>query len=173
MSRIGRITLYIQLLGYMLLQIAVAKYVIVLHTAFCFVYVGFLLSMAYRQTQLTAPLFMGFGVGLLADLFYDSIGMHAFACVLLVYCRPILLKRMLPTSTQEIDFKPTWRSMGVRNFTAYALVLILVHHGALFSWDAVDSALLWISMRKAILSTLLTYAALSIVQVMSTLLSSR
>ncbi|MEL6539595.1 MAG: hypothetical protein AAFP93_02390 [Bacteroidota bacterium] len=173
MTKSGRITLLVQLLGYMLLQIAVAKYVVVWHTAFCFVYVGFLLSMACRQAQLTSALLMSFFIGILVDLFYDSLGVHAFACVLLTYCRPVLLKHMLPTSTQEIDFKPTWRSIGIRKFTVYALVLTLIHHGALFSWDAASNTLLWISMRKVMFSTILTGVAVSAIQGTSTLLKSR
>lgn len=164
MSRVSQLIFCTQLLGYTLLQVVVAQYIVVPHTAFCFVYVGSLLSMPYRHARITTSLPIGFIVGLLADLFYDSLGMHAAACVLLIYSRPLLLKYILPTSTQETDFKPTWRNMGTKGFAIYAFLLILLHHAVLFGWDATSGTLLWVCAYKTILSTLLTYVAIGVVQ---------
>ena len=169
-SKLGQI---IRLSGYVALQVVVASPIIFFHTGFCFVYVGFLLSMPWHHAGLVASLFVGFVVGLLLDLFYDTLGMHAFACVLLVYARAFLLKRVLPVSSYETTAQPTLRDMGWRAFSIFALVLIFLHHGALFGLDVWDSALWGVGLRKAALSTILTYIAVFTVQKLSLLLSSR
>ena len=162
-----------RLVSYIALQLALANRITLLHTGFCFVYVGFLLSMPWRQVNLVASLFLGFAVGCLLDLFYDTLGLHAFACVLLVYARAFLLKRMLPLSSYETGAQPTLNDMGIKSFSIFVLVLVALHHGALFGLDAWDSALWGIGLRKAALSTILTYLAVVTVQKFALLVRSQ
>ena len=155
-SKLGQIANFV---CYIALQLVVARFVAFGHTALCFVYVSFLLLLPRQQTGLAFILLISFGVGLLVDIFYHSIGVHAFASVLMVYSRAILLQRMLPASSYEVAAQPTVGNLGWRRFSLFSLVLISIHHVALFLLEAGSAMLFFVVMRKVVLSTLLTYAA--------------
>jgi len=159
-------------ISYITLQVAVAQSIVPSHHALCFVYVGFLLLLPWQRISLILQLLLAFVIGLVIDAFYNSLGIHAFATVLMVYIRTFLLKLMLPTSSYEPDTRPTLSSLGFRRFSIYALILLLIHHTTVFYLDAWGSALSLLTIRKVILSTLLTYFAVCITQVLPALLVS-
>jgi hypothetical protein len=161
MSTFGQLASFV---GYMTLQIAFARFMVLDHTAFCFVYVAFLLLLPRQQWGEMRLLLMAFAVGVLIDVFYHSPGLHSFAAVLMVYSRKFLLTFMLPANDYEVATQPTLDNLGWKKFSLFALVLIAIHHTALFLLDAGSPPLFFIAMRKAIFSTLLTYTAVIIVQ---------
>jgi hypothetical protein len=103
-------------------------------------------------------LLISFAVGLLVDIFYGSAGAHAFSSVLVVYSRAFLLKLMLPVSGYEAAAQPTLSNLGWKRFSIFSLILIGIHHAALFFLDAGTTMLFFVVMRKVVFSTLLTYA---------------
>ena len=157
---------------YLTLQVAVARFIVLPHTA-CFVYVGFFLLLPRWQEGLTTLLLVSFAVGLLVDIFFNDMGTHAFASVLMVYSRSLLLKLMLPTSGYEAATQPTLDHLGCKRFSLFALPLIGLHHAALFFLDAGSSLYFFVTMRKLISSALLTYIAFLITQIPTCLLSRR
>jgi hypothetical protein len=82
----------------------------------------------------------------------------------LIYSKSLLIKLVLPSGGYEPGNRLTLRNLGLRNFSLFSLILILFHHTALFCLDAWDSSLLGLGLRKAVSSTVLTYAAILIVQ---------
>ncbi|XWN35496.1 MAG: hypothetical protein ROO73_01795 [Roseivirga sp.] len=171
MNRVNILGQLVSFLYYITLQIVLARSIMLFHTAFCFIYVAFLLLLPWRPTGLTKLLVVGFCVGLLIDAFYDSWGLHAFASVLLIYCRALLLQLMLPVSDYEVATQPTLRNLGWKRFSLFALMLISMHHLALFALDAYDTTLVLTVLRKTAFSTLLTYIAVLLTQ-SATLLAS-
>ena len=158
LGQIGNFLLYITL------QLAVAQWMVRLPIATCYLYVGFLLGLPTRPSSLPRLLCLGFAVGLLVDVLYNCLGVHAFAVVLMMYSRAFLLKLLLPAGEYGTEVLPTWRNMGWWRFSVFALLLIGLHHTALFLLEAWDRTLLWVSLRKALASTGLTYGALCVVQ---------
>jgi hypothetical protein len=169
-SKLGQLTNFA---FYITLQLAVAQFIVLFHTAFCFVYVAFLLLLPRRENGLSLLLLVSFLVGLLVDIFYNSAGVHALASVLMVYSRALLLKLMLPASGYEANTQPTLSNLGWKRFSIFALILIGIHHTALFLSDAGSTMLFFVAMRKAAFSTLLTYAIVSITQSVALLVSRR
>jgi hypothetical protein len=112
-------------------------------------------------------------VGLLIDSFYNSAGVHALASVLMVYSRAFLLKLMLPASGYEATTQPTLSNLGWKRFSVFALILIGIHHTALFLSDAGSTMLFFVAMRKAVFSTLLTYAIVLVTQSVTLLVSKK
>ena len=151
-------------ISYVTLQIAVAQSTVPYHNALCFIYVGFFLLLPWQRTSLVLQLLLAFVIGLVIDAFYNSLGIHAFAAVLIVYSRTFLLKLMLPTSSYEPDAQPTLSSMGFKKFSVFTLTLLLIYHTVVFFLDAWDSALCLITIRKVVLSTLLTYFVVCLTQ---------
>src|ERR1051325_3534057 len=70
--------------------------------------------------------------GLVIDMFSDTMGLHAAACVFIGYCRPYLLKLIAPREGYVFDAKPNLNSMSLRWFITYASVLVVLHHLVLF-----------------------------------------
>jgi hypothetical protein len=160
-SKLGQLTNFV---FYTTLQLAFARFIVFFHTAFCFVYVTFLLLLPRREGGLPLLLLVSFAVGLLVDMFYNSAGIHAFSSVLMVYSRALLLQLMLPASDYEAAAQPTLSNLGWRRFSIFSLVLIGIHHTALFFLDAGTHMLFFVVMRKVVFSTLLTYAAVMVTQ---------
>jgi rod shape-determining protein MreD len=72
---------------------------------------------------------LGFGVGITMDLFSNTPGVHAAACVLLGYMRPYLLNLFFQQNIKELgDTVPTLFRMGFRSFLLYILFALVVHH---------------------------------------------
>ena len=169
-SKLGQVANFVL---YTTLQVAVARFIVLFHTAFCFVYVAFLLLLPRRQEGLPSLLLVSFAVGLLVDMFYNSMGIHAFASVLMVYSKSLLLQLMLPTSGYKAAIRPTLGNLGWKRFSLFALPLIGMHHAALFLLDAGNTMLFFVAMRKVVSSTLLTYVAVLITQIDTVLVSKR
>ena len=172
MNKVSKLAQLANFVLYLTLQVAVAQFIMLFHTT-CFVYVAFLLLLPRRREGLTTLLFISFAVGLLIDMVYNSMGIHAFASVLMVYSRSLLLKLMLSTSGYEAGIQPTLDNLGWKRFSLFSLSLIGVHHAALFLLDAGNSLLFFVAMRKLLSSSLLTYVSVLITQIPSLLLSKR
>jgi len=130
MSKVSKLGQLANFVLYITLQLAVAQFIVLCHTALCFIYVAFLLLLPRRQEGLPLLLLIGFTVGLLVDMFYNSVGTHAFASVLVVYSRAFLLGLMLPASGYEAAAQPTLSNLGWKRFSIFSLILIGIHHTA-------------------------------------------
>ena len=112
-------------------------------------------------------------MGLIIDIFYDSLGIHAFAAVLLVYSRAFLLRLIVPSNGYKADIQPTLGNLGFKSFSILSLILIAIHHAAVFFLDAWDSTLFFTTLPKVALSVLLTYLAVCIIQAVFMLVGRR
>jgi hypothetical protein len=160
-SKLGQLANFVL---YITLQLGFARFIVFFHTAFCFVYVAFLLLLPRRKEGLSLLLLISFATGLLIDAFYNSMGTHAFASVLMVYSRAFLLKLMLPAGSYEVAMQLTLSNLGWKRFSIFSLILIGVHHAALFLLDAGSIILFFLAMRKVVFSTLLTYVVVFFTQ---------
>ncbi len=90
-----------------------------------FIYPLIILMLPFKLSRHYVIL-IGFGVGLVIDLFYDTIGVHAFALTAMAYARGILLSYLEPRGGYQLSMNPTMRSLGVNwlfTFTALSLCL--------------------------------------------------
>jgi hypothetical protein len=173
MSKVSKLGQLANFVLYITLQLVVARFIVLFHTAFCFTYVAFLLLLPRRQEGFPLLLLISFAVGLLVDMFYNSMGTHAFASVLMVYSRMFLLKLMLPAGSYEVATQPTLSNLGWKRFSISSLILIGIHHTALFCLDAGNIMLFFLVMRKTVFSTLLTYVSVFFTQSIVLLIRKR
>ena len=96
-----------------------------------FVYVLFILILPF-ETPKWMLLLVSFLMGITIDMFYDTAGMHAAACVFMAYIRPGILKLFSPRDGYEFGIQPTIQYLGIPWFLSYAGILILLHHTILF-----------------------------------------
>jgi len=141
---------------YVGVQVLFIKNLVLFNTAFCFVYVAFLLLLPLEIAPLWL-LVIGFFTGFSIDLFYDSIGVNAAACVLLAFARPWWLSVVTPRGGYEEVQTPKLKTMGFFWFLSYALPLIFVHHLALLFIEEGGLRMFLFTFSKLIFSTILTF----------------
>lgn len=74
-------------------------------------------------------LISSFALGLSVDMFMNTGGMHAAACVLMAFTRTIVLEGLLPKRMEEFKtMSPNVKSMGWTPFMTYAAILFTIHH---------------------------------------------
>lgn len=154
MNRTG-LFLGISFFLFLLLQVVLFKKLVLFNTAFCFIYVAFILLMPIETNPLILML-IAFGLGLLIDIFYDHQGMHAAATVAVAYVRNYWLAAITPQGGYDVGSTPTLGGNGMFWFLSYSIPLVLLHHIILFFIDAGGFSLLGITMVKALASVLFT-----------------
>ncbi len=148
---------------YMAAQVFFVRNLVIGGYAFCFVYVAFLLLLPF-ETSLVLLLLLGFLTGLATDIFYDTLGLHAAACVLLTFLRPSVLRLITPRSELDAGMKMSLRSMGTSRFLLYTVTLVFVHHAFLFYVEAASWSLVLLALVKTVCSTLFTMTVIVIIQ---------
>lgn len=119
---------------YVLVQVFILKDLVVFGTAFCFLYIFFILLLPIEIK--TIPLLLiGFFMGFCVDIFYDSLGMHTASTVLMAFIRRPWLNANVPTGGYDENVQPSILNMGFIWFTAYSLPLIIIHHFCFFYID--------------------------------------
>jgi rod shape-determining protein MreD len=77
-------------------------------------------------------LIISFFTGLIIDFFTATPGMHASATVLSGFMRPYILRLISPRDGYEPGAIPSMEMYGFRWFLIYTIIIVLVHHFALF-----------------------------------------
>ncbi len=155
----------ISFFAYVLVQVIFLRNVVLFDKAFCFIYVGFLLFLPLETNR---PLLMvlGFLTGFFIDIFYDSLGIHAAACVFIMFVRNIWLNLITPQGGYDSGMVPSIRSSGWQWFMMYLVPLVFLHHVVLFFAEAAGLHLFGFTMMKVLMSTLFTVVALLISQIL-------
>lgn len=77
-------------------------------------------------------LVLSFATGMLIDLFSGSPGMHSSATVLAGFVRPFILRIIAPRDGYDLGPNPSMAFYGFKWFLIYTIVMVLIHHTALF-----------------------------------------
>ncbi len=148
---------------YALVQVLLLKNVVLFNTAFCLLYVAFILLLPIETNNLLLML-AGFLLGFTIDIFYDSLGLHAFSLVLVGYVRNFWLATITPQSGYDSGVEPTLSDNGLQWFLVYSIPLIFIHHFTLFFVEAAGFSMFWFTMLKIITSLLFTLTVVLILQ---------
>jgi len=163
-SRFG-IKNIIQFILFVALQILLFDNLVLFSTGFCFIYVAFLLFLPLGINRLWL-LLLGFIVGFTVDMFYDTVGIHAAASVLLAFLRPLVLNLLTPRDGYDTNDSVNIHVMGWRWFLAYIFILILFHHVAVFFLETINFQAALYTLGKTIASTLFTATVMVILQLL-------
>lgn len=102
----------------------------------CFMYIGFLLFLPWARRNMIWQLLLSFGIGLLVDIFYQGVGIHAFAAVLLLYFRNLFLYFFIVArGKQGSMITPTFTHLGAVKFGLYTFFFTVCYHVIAFSLD--------------------------------------
>lgn len=162
----GAILTFISFFVYVLVQVLLFKNLVLFNTAFCFLYVIFILLLPVETNSLLL-LLIGFIAGFTIDVFYDSLGLHALALVLVSYVRNYWLTTITPQGGYDSGANPTLASNGLQWFLVYTIPLLFIHHAVVFFVEASDFSLFWYTMLKVVTSLIFTITVMLILQYLS------
>ena len=128
-----------------------------------YLYVLFILLLPL-ETPNWLLLLLAFLLGLGIDMFTNTMGMHAGACVFMAYCRPYITKLISPRDGYDMDTPPTLQNLGLNWFLTYSIVLVLLHHLFLFYIEVFRLHEFFPTLLRAILSSILTVTLILISQ---------
>lgn len=154
-----------QFFVFVALQILLMDSLVLYSTGFCFIYVAFLLFLPLGISRVWL-LVLGFIVGFTVDVFYDTMGIHAAASVLLAFLRPLVLNLLTPRDGYDSGDAVNIHTMGWRWFLAYTFMLVLVHHAAVFFLETISLQTALYTTVKILLSTLFTSIVMVILQLL-------
>lgn len=70
---------------------------------------------------------LAFSIGLIIDIFSDTIGLNTAASVFAAFVRPLVLRSLAPRDGYEAGTFPRVHYMGINWFIKYASVIVLSH----------------------------------------------
>lgn len=128
-----------------------------------FVYVLFLIVLPF-ETPKWSLLPIAFLLGITIDMFDNTIGLHAAACVLVAYVRPAVLNLFSPRDGYEAGTQPTAQYLGIPWFLSYAGILVLLHHFTLFFLEAFRFSEFFSTLLRALISSIATLVLILVIQ---------
>jgi cell shape-determining protein MreD len=146
-----------------LLQVLIVKNINMGRYFIFFPYILFILLLPFN-TPKPLTLILAFVLGLCVDMFYDTQGMHASACIIMAFVRSFVLELFAPREGYDEQLKPTITYMGTAWFSSYALVLILVHHLVLFYIEAFSFHEFFRTLLRVLGSTVATFSFIYLLQ---------
>lgn len=159
------IRLTIQGVVLFILQVILFRNIALFDVAFCFVYIGVLLFLPVEIDRILT-LIIAFMVGLSIDVFYNSLGIHAFAAVFLAFIRYFWTKAITPQGGYEGNVSLIIANTGLQWFTSFAFPLIFAHHFILFFIEAGGFLHFGYTLLKVILSSLFTFLVIILIQML-------
>jgi len=118
-----------------------------------YIYILFIILYPIKNNRLLF-IFLSFLLGLAVDLFLDSGGVHAAACVSIAYARPVILKFVFGAVYDHQTIKFTATEFGQR--ITYFSIITVIHHLILFSLEIFNSSKIILILQKSLFSSIFT-----------------
>nr|WP_299603734.1 rod shape-determining protein MreD [uncultured Aquimarina sp.] len=109
-------------------------------------------------------LVLSFILGITIDLFGDSGGVHATACISIAYLRPVILRSVFGLSYEFQTVKLSKVNFGQR--LAYVTLMIFIHHIILFTLEIFNFSHILLIAKKTLFSSLFSIIVIMLVLVL-------
>ncbi len=113
-------------------------------------------------------LILAFAMGIVIDLFSQTLGMHTISAVFLAYARPYILRYMAPRDGYEFSRMVSVRQMGWLWFLTFSGLMVFLHHFVLFFIESFRISGFGYTLLKAMGSSALTLTLIVVVQLLFT-----
>lgn len=120
-------------------------------------YILFILVFPFTGNK-SLLILLGFLLGFFVDIFSDSGGVHAAACVFIAYLRPLLLKFSFGVSYEFNTIKLSKADFGAR--VTYISVAVLLHHFVLFLLETFNISHIVLVLKSTLFSSIFTIVLL-------------
>jgi hypothetical protein len=150
---------------YFLAQVLILKNLVLFGIAFCFLYVMFIILLP-MEVKTIPTLFISFALGLGVDMFYDTMGIHTSALLVVGFLRSRWLQVLVPSGSYDEDLQPSLVNMGLQWFLSYSVPLVLVHHLVFFYIESLGTGMFLGSLQKIVASIIFVTIMSIIVQLL-------
>ena len=117
-----------------------------------YVYILFILLLPL-STPRYILLILSFLIGLIVDVFLNSLGVHAAASVLIAYLRPYIVRAISNREDDRSDY-PGLSQNTFGWFALYVAVMVFFHHILLFYLEVFSFSHFFITLGRAVISSL-------------------
>lgn len=117
------------------------------------VYIAFIIAFPNNYSKYTL-LLVAFVLGLTVDMFINTHGIHASACVLMAYSRTFIVRQLESQNTFDESFDLTIHTTEKTSYLKYMTTLTLIFFFWLFLMEEFSFYKLPIILLKTILSTI-------------------
>ncbi|MDG1728489.1 MAG: rod shape-determining protein MreD [Algibacter sp.] len=118
-----------------------------------YIYILFIGLFPIKNNRI-ALILLSFLLGLTIDLFLDTGGIHAAACVFIAYIRPIILKFSFGTIYEHQTIRFNTVEFGSK--LTYFTLLTVLHHIVLFSLEIFSISNIILILQKTLFSSIFT-----------------
>ena len=153
----------LRFLVFLLIQVSILKHLDLGRFINPFLYVLFILMLPIRSNK-ALVMVLAFVCGLTVDMFYNTMGVNAAACVFMAYCRPRILKTYAPKGEYDTSAKPTIQSLGLPWLLSYAGTMVFLHHFVLFFLEAFSFSSFFRTLGIVIVSSITTVGLIVLTQ---------
>jgi rod shape-determining protein MreD len=153
----------VRFLVVVLFQVLVMDNVLISGYMIPYVYLLFILLMPF-ETPRWIVLLSGFFLGLSIDFFEHTLGIHTAATVLVAYLRTPVLGLLAPRDGYEPDTFPRIAYYGFIWFLKYTLIIVFIHHLALFYLEVFRLQEFFGTLLRVLLSSALSVTAIVLSQ---------
>ena len=101
-------------------------------------------------------LISAFILGLSIDIFTNTIGLNAAACVVMAFFRPFVISAISTGPESLIGDTPSLRNQGIKWFLYYSIILVLIHHSVLFYLEIFRFSEFTVTFIRVLLSSAFT-----------------
>jgi len=150
---------------YLVFQVLVLKNLVLFGSAFCFLYVTYIVLLPL-DLKTIPTLLISFFIGMGVDLFYDTLGIHTAAILVIGFIRHRWLLVLVPPGGYDDDLQPSLLNMGFGWFLSYSIPLVLIHHTLFFYIESLGTDLFFTSLQKIIASVIFVLVMSIIVQLL-------
>lgn len=112
----------------------------------------------------TLFIFLSFILGLMVDIFSNSGGIHAAACVTIAFIRPSVLKFAFGMVYEHQTIKFNHTEFGSR--ITYFSILIVIHHLIMFSLEIFNISNVLLVLQKTLFSSIFTIILCTLISVL-------
>lgn len=109
-------------------------------------------------------LISSFALGFSIDIFTGTLGMHTASSVLMAFARPIVIRSIGSNREYESGMQPSIHDLGFRWFLTYSMILIFIHHMALYYIEVFRISGFFSTLQRVIYSTIFTTVLVIITQ---------
>jgi rod shape-determining protein MreD len=137
------------------LQVFLLKNMVIYGLNVPYLYILFIILLPF-ETPNWLLFTLSFLLGISIDLFSDTLGLHATACIIMAFFRTVIIRVTVQEDSFDNEPEPTLGIMGFRWFFFYALILTLIHHFFLLNFEVFSFSEIPSTLSRVFISSLFT-----------------
>lgn len=140
--------------GVMLLQVLLFDQLQLWGICHPYIYILCLLMMPITLPH-NVDMLIGALVGLVMDVFCNSLGVHTAACILVMFIRPYLIGALV-NDKDRLNEQISLRSIGMEALLRYVVIMVIIHHLMVFALAAWSWSHIGFVLLETLVSSLVT-----------------